>query len=192
MQNSTQLRGIHSGLVLFAQGNNSHYPGLMSDGETIDPAVGITTQGRVQKLIDDNYFTIEYARSPSENQTGLTSYAMLKIDVNPDGMTIPKSTRNSEWHDTTNTEGIVLSDRAVNNGQSFTHIKSIHTQPKPGVTDWRGTVAWNDNHTTFEQKNILPTKYGDAQHDADNLFTHSGSPNTDNDAFMVWHGTDDL
>lgn len=191
MQNSTQLRGIHSGLVLFAQGNNSHYPGIMADGETIDPSVGLTTQDRVQKLIDDNYFTIEYARSPNEVQTGVTSYAMLKIDVNIDGKTIAKSIRNSEWHDTTNTEGIVLSDRAINNGSAFSHIKSVHTTPAYESTDWKGSVGWNDNHVTFESTLNHATVYGSSVHAADNLFTTSDLENGD-DAFMVWRGRDGL
>ena len=32
MQNSTQIRGIHTGIVLFAQGNNSYYPGMTTIG----------------------------------------------------------------------------------------------------------------------------------------------------------------
>lgn len=192
MQNSTQGRGIHSGLVLYSQGNNRHFPGVMADGVTVDPNVGLTSQGRMQILIAENYFSLEYARSPSEAQSGTTSYALLKVNHTNDQTMILKGGRNAEWKDTTNGDAPVVSDRAVDNGGSYTHIKSIHTQPKPGVTDWRGTVAWNDNHTSFEQKNILPTKYGKAQHAADNLFTHSGSPISGDDAFMVWHGTDGL
>lgn len=191
MQNSTQLRGIHAGLVLYAQGNNGHYVGVKSDGKTIDSMVGLTAQGRVQKLIEDNYFTIEYTRSPSESQTGTTSYAMLKIDANPDGKTIEKSIRNSEWYDTANTNAVVVSDRAVPVNGSYTHIRSIHTSPSPGQSNWRGSVAWNDNHVTFEDTFNLSTQYGTTFHTFDNLFATS-DPNNGDDAFMVWHGSDGL
>lgn len=191
MQNSTQIRGIHSGLVLFAQGNNSHYPGIMADGETIDPSIGLTTQGRVHRLIEDNYFTLEYARSPSEVQTGTSSYALLKVDANPEGKTITKSIRNSEWNDTTNTDAAVISDRAVNNGSTYTHIKSIHTTPASNTTDWQGSIGWNDNHVTFESTFNQTTKYSETTHAADNLFSTSDLENGD-DAFIVWHGTDGL
>src|SRR5690606_19349456 len=76
-----QIRGIHSVLVLHAQGNNGHYVGILSDGVTIDAAVGLTAQGRIQALIDQNYFTKEFALSPHEAQTGNTSYAMLQVNT---------------------------------------------------------------------------------------------------------------
>lgn len=192
MPNSTQLRGIHSGLVLYAQTNNGHYPGIMSDGEIIDPAVGLTAQGRTQILIEQNYFTLEYARSPSESQTGTTSFAMLKIDWMPGSSTITKSIRNSEWNDTTNGKAVVLSDRVVDNGGSYQYIKSIHTKPSPGTTDWRGKIGWNDNHVTFEATSIVASEYGKTAHIADSLFATSDDPENGNDAFMVWHGTDNL
>lgn len=184
MQNSTQVRGIHSGMVLFAQGNNGHYPGVTSDGKSINLAVGLTTQGRVQKLIDDNYITLEYARSPAEAQTGTTSYAMLKIDYNPDG-TIPETQRNKEWYDTSNTEASVISDRAIVTPGGKV-IYSIHSK-----TDWRGSVGWNDNHVTFERTSTHPTKYDTTPHAVDDLFT-TDSINAGDDAFMVWTDTDTL
>lgn len=192
-QNSTQPRGVHSGLVLYAQGNNSYYPGILPDGVTINPAVGLSVEGRIQKLIDENYFTIEYARSPSEPQTGTTSYALLQVNVNPDGLTVPDTGRNLEWRDTINTLAPVISDRAVDNGSHFTHIKSIHTTPAPGTTDWRGSVAWNDNHVTFESSPILDTTYNKTSHTDDHLFKNqTGDAHTGSDAFMVYSSTDQL
>lgn len=187
----SQLRVIHTGLVLYAQGNNGHYVGIASDGVTIDPAVSLTAQGRVQKLIDENYFTIEYARSYAENQTGTTSFAMLKIDVVQEENTIAKSIRNSEWNDTTNAQSIVTSDRAIPNGKSYKHIKSVHTNPRAGKSDWRGGVAWNDNHVTYETTTILPTKYNTTSHTPDNLFATDNLHHGD-DAFMVWTGSDEI
>lgn len=191
-QNSTQIRGIHSGRVLYAQGNNSHYVGIKSDGLNIDPTVGLTTQGRVQKLIEDNYFTVEYARSPSENQTGTTSYAMLQVNRSDDETTVLKGGRNKERKDTTNPKSIVISDRAVDHGSHYSYIKSIRTNPKPQVSEWHGEVGWNDNHVTLEKTFTLQTQYGPSRHTADNLFGRSSNAKTGDDAFMVWHGTDKL
>ena len=193
MQNSSQPRGIHSGLVLYAQGNNGFYPGILSDGVTINSAIGLSVQGRIQKLIDDNYFTVEYARSPSEPQTGTTSYALLQVNINPDGLTVSDTGRNLEWKDTANTLAPVISDRAVDNGSNYTHIRSIHTTPAPGSTDWRGSVAWNDNHVTFESSPILETKHGKTSHSDDHLFQNqTGDAHTGSDAFMVYSSTDKL
>ncbi len=195
-QNSTPVRGIHSGLVLYAQSNNGYYPGIHKDGVTIDPSAGLTVEGRIQKLIDENYFTAEYARSPSEAQTGTTSYALLQVNVNadvPDNQALPQTGRNREWRDTANTQAVVVADRAIDNGGSFAHIKSIHVKPSPGTTDWRGSVGWNDNHVTFESTHTLATKYGDVDHDQDHLFINqTGDAHTGSDAFMVHSGTSSL
>ena len=102
MQNSTQIRGIHSGLVLFSQGNNTYYPGVNTTG-------GFTTttvEFRFQELLDDNYFTGEYIISPSETKTASTttpqaittsnySYAVIEIRS-------ASGNRANEWRDTSN------------------------------------------------------------------------------------------
>jgi prepilin-type N-terminal cleavage/methylation domain-containing protein len=212
MQNSTQVRGIQTGLVLFAQGNNSYYVGLASDGTKASGtwiAGQYTALGRVQKLIEDNYFTLEYARSPSEAQTGTTSYAFLHIDNNGGGQPITSS-RNDEWKDTTNTEAIVISDRVVTDGNITdgsggealsvagtglgAKTRSIHTNPSTG-TDWRGSVGWNDNHVTFESTWNQTTKYGSDNLSSDCLFMGpAGTSSTTGglDAAMVWTNTDNL
>lgn len=189
MQNSTQVRGIHTGLVLFAQGNNSQYVGIMKDGKTVDPAIGLTVENRIQALIDLNYFTMEYARSPSEAQTGTTSYALLQVPRTNDQSQVRETGRLLEWKDTTNTHAVVISDRAVDNGGAFTHIRSIHTSPSRHSTQWTGSVGWNDNHVTFEKSMRLPTKYDEQPAQAeDRLFF----PNGPHDAFMVHQGSDRL
>lgn len=218
MQNSTQVRGIQTGLVLYAQGNNTYYVGLNSSGaaDNAMPSAGpFTPVSRIQKLIQDNYFTLEYARSPSEAQTGTTSYALLHIDNASNA--ILTSTRNDEWKDTTNTEAVVISDRIVTkdgliadgsgstavqtgipSGGVFTNtgtgVRSIHTNPASG-TDWRGSVGWNDNHVTFESTWNMTTKYGSSNNtgNSDNLFSGAvgnATNTTGSDALMVWTATD--
>ncbi|HAI11158.1 MAG TPA: hypothetical protein DCM28_05595 [Phycisphaerales bacterium] len=184
MQNSTQIRGIHSGLVLFSQGNNTYYPGYDRDGNRMED---YSVEFRFQELLDDNYFTGEYIISPSETKsasnttpskitTANYSYAMLNLSV-------LDSPRNHEWRDTSNSEAVVLSDRAISNGKDGA-IKSVHTNPSSDINEWRGAMGWNDNHVTFEATHDqLTTQYGDSQFTADNIFdTESGS--------MVYEGVD--
>lgn len=186
--NNMQVRGIHSVMVYYAQDNNGHYPGVMSDGKTIDPSVGLSPQGRIQVLIDRHYITQEYAHSPSEEQTGPTSYAMLKLDYNADDA-LAQTTRNMEWRDTGHAQSIVISDRAIASPNS-TEYDSIHSS-KIKTTGWIGSVGWNDNHVTFENTTTFATKYDTTEHASDDLFTTS-STNAGDDAFMVWSSTDSL
>lgn len=190
-QRISQLRVISISMVLFSQGNNDQYPGVMPDGLTVDPAVGLTAQGRIQKLINEKYLTLEATRSTHEKQTGTTSYAMLQINCLPDQKTIAPGGRNLEWRDNNNSKAPILSDRAISNSTSDPSIiKSIHTNPPTGQSDWRGTVVWNDIHLTFEATSILTTRYGNADHPADNLFASPGVAEHGDDAMMVWTGTD--
>jgi prepilin-type N-terminal cleavage/methylation domain-containing protein len=177
MQNSTQVRGIHSGMVLYAQGNNTYYPGMNTSGVM----TSTTVANRFRILLDNNYFTGEYAISPVENksiwttgaaQTANFSYAMLD-------MTNTTGSRDEEWRDTINTVAVVISDRlseGTASGAGSSTYKSIHTPA--GVTgDWRGSVGWNDNHVSWETEATQDTKYGiGATITNDNLFdTTSGS-----------------
>jgi type II secretory pathway pseudopilin PulG len=177
-----QTRGIHTALVLYAQGNGAYYPGFDKDGNVVD----LTVEYRFRELLEDNYFTGEYAISPSETlhpwtqgpvSTANYSYAMLQVDVPVAGG------RRVEWRETTNKLAPVLSDRAIPNGSGA--IKSLHTNPAPGVTEWRGSVAWNDDHVTFENVTSLTTQYGSTDNKNDDLFTAA----SDSDAWMIYTGS---
>jgi prepilin-type N-terminal cleavage/methylation domain-containing protein len=188
MQNSTQVRGIHSGLVLFSQGNNTYYPAINTIGGLI---ASDSVEFRFQELLDDNYFTGEYIISPSETKTASTStpkaittdnysYALLELDFGA-------SNRRNEWRDTSNSEAAVISDRAKKNGANATAIKSVHTNPSvTTVNEWRGSVGFNDNHVTFEATHDnLNLQYGDDNRSNDNLFSDSSS----SDALMIYAGS---
>ena len=188
MQNSTQVRGIHTGLVLFSQGNNTYYPGATSIGQMgsiVNPNDGAFVEIRFQELLDDNYFTGEYAISPSETKTRWTtglvttanySYALLRVA----NLGVPGADRSAEWRDTSNSEAPIISDRAKDNngtinvgtvGTPTTQIKSVHTNPTANTNEWRGSVGFNDNHVTFEAThNQLDTQYKDTSTIDDNLF----------------------
>jgi type II secretory pathway pseudopilin PulG len=182
-QNMAQIRGIHTGLVLYAQGNGTYYPGLGNTGKPGD----LTVEYRFRELLEDNYFTGEYAISPFETKTPWTqgpvsaqnySYAMLHI-ASPG--------RALEWRETINTDAPVLADRAIANGQGA--IRSYHERnPKPGVMQWRGAIAWNDNHVTFEPDPSVDTKYGSVSESNDELFY----PATESDAWMIYTGTSSM
>ncbi len=86
MQSNTQLRGIHQGMVMFAQGNNENYPGLTSAGryiaqdsatierlidngylsEDFDWGGGSQPAARYALLVEGDYFAGDYMTSPSE------------------------------------------------------------------------------------------------------------------------------
>ncbi len=202
MQNSTQVRGIHSGLVLFSQGNNTYYPGSNTKGQDATKADTNDTEpldvaDRFFALLDDNYFTAEYLISPSETKataiggdTGVTvtintvdnaitySYAMMLVPA------IQTDAR-EEWRDTSNSKAVILSDRAKVNATSA-NWKSVHTNPTSGSTEWRGSVGWNDNHVTFEATSTMAsTQYYDKANTNDALFA---ADTTDQDAVMLHTG----
>lgn len=197
MPNNTQLRGIHQGMVMYAQGNGNYFPGLNKDGRDAD----LSVENRLQILLEANYFTGDYAVSPSETKTVWTtgpvtsanySYAMLHVPA--------AGGRRDEWFTTLNTQAIALSDRNVGtasaplsvHAQAATHIPRPPRPWRPlsggygySQPDWRGTVVYNDNHVIFESTHLLETRYGvAAPNKADDLFQ---SPGTD-DALMIHSG----
>lgn len=177
MQNSTQLRGIHQGLVIYAQNNEKWFPGISKIGE--DDRINI--EQRFQILIEEDYITPEYAISPSETEpitewdgwdspdegkppvtAGHYSYAMLQV---------PKEGgRRAEWRETLNSQAIVASDRNTGTKAS---PSSIHSD-RGGR--WRGSVLWNDNHVGFENSDAFETQYADGElNEADRLFEPEGT-----------------
>ena len=187
----SQLRGIHQAMVIFAQGNNSWFPGLDHHGNG-NP----TVEERFQLLLDANYFTGEYAISPAETKTVWTpgqtvttanySYSMLELnpgatcDVGKPLTQGAPHARRKEWRDTINGDAPILSDR---NTGTAAKPSSIHTNT-PG--DWRGSVAYNDNHVVFETTHVIPkTTYAGVVTTSDDLFA---AP-TDSDALLIHSGT---
>lgn len=196
MQNSTQLRGIHQGLVTFANSNKNNFPGLDSSGEVV--ANGLTTTGnssagngvqaRYWILLTGDFFTAEYAISPSETAQvdewldgdpvvwaaapGVKnySYAFLRIST-PTATT--HAGRTAEWKQTLNSQAIVISDRNVG-ANTAAGLQSIHTEAGDGK--WSGSVLWNDNHVGFENTEVFETKYANGSQNVtggngdDNLF----------------------
>lgn len=190
-QGSTNIRMIHQGMVIYAQSNKDHFPGLNPNGSVNN----IEVTNRYDILLDANYISpgqlIDFADNDPNIQSATAikprkgppfykvapnnySYAMLSIDQ-PGG-------RRDEWQDTSNSQAIVLSDRNTNPSDG-SQPASIH-DPNPGW--WEGNVGWNDGHTTYEMSaDIAQTQYGPSNHSTnDALFV---AP-TNNDALMVHDG----
>lgn len=204
MQNSTQVRGIHMGLVTYANSNKNNFPGLASNGDILADGAqtgnsgdGSMPQARYWLLLDGDFFTPEYAISPSETDFNITeyfgsgpvtadnySYAMLGYEktgaVKTDSFSgeqtysVEMSTagRVAEWKQTLNSQAIVMSDRNLGS-DGTTAVDSIHSG-SPGF--WEGSVLWNDNHVSFETTQFFQTKYGSGNYNNnDNLFEEDGT-----------------
>ena len=172
MQNASQLRGIHQGLMIYAQGNKSGggdgwYPGLDARGELItelpegleddvqpgDPAV------MMKLLLDGEFISSEYAINPADKhrvpwESSLPfgsrhfSYAALSI-MGTDGA-------KEEWRETLNSSAVILTDRAIGTGSE--DITSVWSED-PG--HYRGAMTRNDGSTSFETEAIQKdTRYG--------------------------------
>lgn len=214
---SSQLRGIHQGLVTFANSNKEHFPGLDSKGnilfdseeETGLSGAGDTVAARYWIMIDGYFFTPEYAIAPSDDDARVAeleyergeptppvvcnatvmnySYAMLSIEGEP-GKAPESVDRAAEWQQSFNQEAIVLADR--NTGVNATdRVDSYHSED--GARQWSGSVLWNDGHVTFEKTHILETRYGSGpvHMDADGEPTDNlFLPQSDDDAYLIHRG----
>lgn len=170
-QNATQLRGIHQGLVTWANSNKEFFPGMDSRGNIIENSLedtgnsgdGDTAEARYWLMMNGDFFTPGYALNPVDTRAveavstqrgpmGTVthdnySYAMLDIAGDaPD--------RHSEWSQTLNTQAIVLSDR---------NCSDLNEEEPFSVWDqeaWAGHILWNDNHVEYTADPIQETRYG--------------------------------
>jgi prepilin-type N-terminal cleavage/methylation domain-containing protein len=173
MKNTTQVRGIQQSLVIFASTNNHRLAGVDRDGkpmsraDIVDSYAGVdycmieTTAtgpaayvpaGRFTILLGGDYFTAEYAISPSESKTlydatvtvttAHFSYAMRQF---------MDACSSADWRADENSEKVIVADRAVDNSDlaDQTSYRSVHTKPDTDVTDWKGSIAFNDGHADF-------------------------------------------
>ena len=94
MQNSTQTRGIHQGFFMYAQSNDSFYPGIENAGgananevfSDLNEVVSVTNAGsnaagagrsvtvRMAICLEADLFTAEYAISPAETNDGVQTW----------------------------------------------------------------------------------------------------------------------
>ena len=158
MQNSTQLRGIHQQLVVFAQSNKNWFPGLTPTG-VLDGAASLGLRhGSLGRMKREDFYTEEYLVSPAEVDPGINgtspivpvstatgSYAVLRYSDQSVVLTSPSTLGQLEWRESLRTTAVILSDREI--ATSMNNPRSIWTSVNG---QWQGSVLFNDNHVQFE------------------------------------------
>jgi prepilin-type N-terminal cleavage/methylation domain-containing protein len=203
MQNSTQLRGIHQALVVFAQSNKNWYPGIASDGTTMTVAEvndtgtftgrGGTSNGRNSSgifavALNQDVFTPEYLINPIDGEaTPVSETTDTDLDFEGGGDPHNFSYANLYWQE--NATGPQESGRVAEWKESFNSqaivlsdrlIGSGATKSslwtELGSGKWEGTITNNDNSTNFENTDEgYTTQYGNATVEDDSLFVTDGT-----------------
>jgi hypothetical protein len=193
----SQVRGIHQGMVIYAESNNHYLPGLNAEGVGLPdgPRTGFSGPGtspaaRMWIMLNGNYFTGDLCINPVDSTkvrwtSGAVrrehfSFAMLEIGG--------PGARRESWRDAANPQAVLVGDRALSAGADVSGgavpadtIRSVWTT-KNGK--WKGELVWADNHAGFTDTPVQPTRYGDAPFDADYLFEPLGT----DDAFLIYDG----
>jgi prepilin-type N-terminal cleavage/methylation domain-containing protein len=211
MQNSTQVRGIHQGLIIFSQGNGSNefFAGFDSAGaamketaaaDTTLPYVdgtaalsGVKVDVRFALLLGNDFYPPAYLRSPSETNTAIVPYdttvANAKTlttftNTNYSYALLEVNTagqRQAEWKNTTNSQAIVIGDRVKGPAANFTQDTKSTYDSIHGDGGWKGTFGYNDGHVEFSQIPDPTTKYGTSNQAGDDMFDAA----TANDGILI-------
>jgi type II secretory pathway pseudopilin PulG len=199
MQNSTQLRGIHQGMITFANSNKNNYAGLNSKGDILadDPALtgnsgsGDKPQARLWILLNGSFFTPDYLISPSETDGAIAPYAVGSGPVDKDhysyallsfekqNMTINDPTTQGYPPTAQSLPRVAEWQQTLNSQAILVSDRNTGTNADTQVQsihtdspgDWRGSVLWGDNHVAFENQPTFETKYANGMlNPQDNLF----------------------
>ncbi|MBB6431692.1 type II secretion system protein [Algisphaera agarilytica] len=190
MASNTQIRGIHQGMVTFAQSNKTggkdgFFPGIDPDGTFhpgLAPISGTQFGGTptlpnlsVALMVNGDFFPPEYCNSPADESVEPAdisvavpeitnfnfSYAMIQLHSGPPGPT----------------PGMVVPDRerAVEWKETLNTAAAIISDKNTGGLDatissvwteqnsgdWRGGISRNDNSVEFATSEFVEqTKYG--------------------------------
>lgn len=206
LSNTTQLRGIHQGMIVFAQanktgGSDGFFPGISPRGVFTVGVTGVANSSWggstglpgnvVAIMLNEGLFPPEYCTNPEDpiapldiatnfNVGAAFSYGMLELhDTNPGTLVRPDRARAIEWKETLNTSAPILAD--LNSGLDATvggQISSLWTEENSGR--WSGSVTRNDNSTSFESSPVVSyTQYGkNLANIEDNLFAEDGDTTT--------------
>jgi len=195
--------------------NGSDWSGtLTSLQDPVATGNGNHTANRLQAMLEGNFFTGEYVLAPVEEAptqwttgslgdlTSSYSYASLSVDSGatnaaPGATDVSGHDTAREWSDTINTQAPILTDRLTDDDPTGTFDGDVPTDGSGGSlwtsnpSEWRGSVAWNDNHTTFETSHVngITTQYGNAEvNDSDdNLFiSDTAGSGVEANAFMLY------
>jgi hypothetical protein len=181
-QQSTQIRGIGQGHILFSQGNNGYYAGLTREGKLAEalPPVDGKSWGADKKLgslsfailLNGNFFTPGYMINPAETNTAIQAQATPgRVTPNNYSYAVSRAVdpladdgRIAEWRDNTNTEAVVVSDRVLKSGHETEYGEVVAPNLRRSIWtttdgDWRGSVVFGDNSITFLTTSVTATKY---------------------------------
>ncbi len=172
-RNSSQMRGIHQSMVIFAQDNNTYLPGLDNIGVPLasnfllfSRTYGNTLSGTAMStryyillngsyimgdlLINPNESLSKWSNSTSFPATGQFSYSLLRIGDSSNATTFGNQYhRAAEWRDSANSQAILISDRNTASAPTSDKVRSVWSTSPGTAADWKGTVLWGDNHTEF-------------------------------------------
>ena len=195
MQNSTQLRGIHQGLVTFANANKNNYAGFNSRGEILangkeatgNSGDGDTVEARFWILLEGDFMTPEYIISPSETAEvdviehdwrdndpmptvkwgeELKNYSYAMLGIKGVAGENPDANFAGRGAEWQQT----LNSQAIvlsdrNIGGNPTN--QVQSIHTDDAGDWQGSVLWNDNRVAFDRTHYCETKYANGRLNSD-------------------------
>ncbi len=173
MKNSSQLRGIHQSMVIFAQNNNTYLPGFDTSGNILpsnskefslvpgNALTGASMAARYYILLNGSFVAGDLLINPQDvlskwsssafmPTTDQFSYAALRIGMGLQSTDIGRHTaRAAEWRDNANSQAILISDRNTASTATSNAVRSVWSTSTGTAADWKGTVLWGDNHAEF-------------------------------------------
>ena len=196
MKSNTQLRGMHQGLVIHAQNNNTWYTGIngaINEWKTrpkydlITAAVGTYPEARFSELLDFNLVSPPYLIHPSDPdpKTEWTedfgdfdfrnySYAVNELGFLKNDWDFLEA--HEAWKENMNSLTPVVADRLYdidgdNHANQWDHSKYIGMySSQPGEIEIG--VVWNDGHVTFsDSPEVGPTEFGQYKNTNDNIYS---------------------
>jgi prepilin-type N-terminal cleavage/methylation domain-containing protein len=175
MKNSSQVRGIHQSMVIFAQNNNTYLPGLNNTGVplastdasynsvTARSTGGASFSGRYYILLNGSFVAGDLLINPQDvlakwssssllPTTDQFSYSLLRIAGSTATVSFGGNegqNRVPEWRDNANSQAILISDRNSAATATSAAVRSVWSTSSGTGADWKGTVLWGDNHAEF-------------------------------------------
>jgi type II secretory pathway pseudopilin PulG len=214
-RNSANLRGIHQAMLIFAENNNKHLPGLDASGNILpahSPAyssiprntlTGASFSARYYTLLNGSFVQGQLLINPLDTfswwSTGdpmptpdQFSYPLLRLSDSRQGLdTVTHSGRAIEWRSTYNSQAILLIDRNTGSASTANQARSVWSDFNGQRNHWLGHVLWGDNHAEFHGtprlgENSLNTKYANIINTDDFLFSSDALPGKSSTASAVF------
>jgi len=146
IKDSTQIRGIHQGMVLFAQNNGEVYPipSQLDKGNIMIAANGKKDLPRhvMSILIFNGFFSPELAVSPAEANGSIKAYDKYKYSE-PDGMAVAADKKLAQWD-----PGFKATPKDTNIGTNADAIGNVSYGIMPFFGNRR--VRWSNTFSATE------------------------------------------